>query len=271
MRVVLGLVAAVLGTVSLALIYLQGLINDNSVPVVQFAQSKDRVLFVFAHPDDEITVAGTLADLAFRGIPTATFYLTRGEAGPTGGLVPPSELGVRRTQETERVAEILGVQELVMARFPDGGTQHVAADDIQAAIRGAIENFSPTIVVSLDDKVGLYGHIDHAMAGKHTRAVVAELGSDLPYYQITLSQPTIDMALQMSEIFRERYPRTPGDGLPPATHAVEISKHGATKWAAVLAHETQWEVLDDVQPYGSRVPALIYYRVFNKEYLHRVQ
>lgn len=58
-------------------------VNDSSVP-----RSSDlipvnaprRVLAVWAHPDDEVTSAGTLAELARSGAKVSLVYLSHGEA-----------------------------------------------------------------------------------------------------------------------------------------------------------------------------------------------
>ena len=71
-------------------------------------------------------------------------------------------------------------------------------------------------------------------------------------------------------MFRERYSRDPAKGLPSADVAVVMSAFGDVKKQVLKAHKTQWEVIDDVQPYGMTLPAALYYRIFDREYYHRV-
>ena len=102
-RILLIFLAILVIGCALFVVLAKNYVNDNSISTGEIASSNDRVLFVFAHPDDEITVAGTLAKLKSKGSETGVIYLTRGEAGVTGGLVPKEKLGERRTEEAKSI------------------------------------------------------------------------------------------------------------------------------------------------------------------------
>ncbi len=56
-----------------------------------------RMLLIFAHPDDEsFALGGTIAKAAQAGTDIQLVSATRGEAGKTGGLCRPEELGAFR-------------------------------------------------------------------------------------------------------------------------------------------------------------------------------
>ena len=247
-------------------------VNDETVPVTELAQSGDRVLFVFAHPDDEIMVAGTAAGLNAKDIPTGIVYLTRGENGPTGGLVSQEKLGEERTKEVYSIKDILGLDYLKVFDYPDSHVEDVDTSKIKASLLACIQEFKPTVIVGFDETVGLYGHEDHRLAGLYLHEVLKETApfNLKAYYMVTLPQPMIDLALKMSSIFRERYPKDPARGLPKADLAVNMWKCGSSKKKVLKAHKTQWEVIEDVQPYGMTIPSFLYYGIFDREYFHKV-
>ena len=85
-------------------------------------------------------------------------------------------------------------------------------------------------------------------------------------YQATLPAPMIALARKSIAAFRNHYPSDPARGLPAPTVAVPISGEGAAKRAVLDAHRSQVKVIDDVQPYGRKLPAWLYYRLFDREY-----
>jgi N-acetylglucosamine malate deacetylase 2 len=129
-------------------------------------EPKQRFLAFFAHPDDEIAMGGTLIGLSEAGHEIVLVYLTRGEAGPTNGLVPQSELGATRTNEIQQVGKILGLHALELFDFPDSGLKDVSMDTIKQVAREMITKHQPDILLSFDSEVGLYGHPDHRAASR---------------------------------------------------------------------------------------------------------
>lgn len=247
-------------------------INDRSVPVTRIAGQNDRVLAVFAHPDDEIMVAGTFAKFHANNIPTGLVYLTRGEAGPTGGLVSQHELGQARTKEVHAIKDILGVDYMRVLDFPDSGVPESSSEAIKTAMLDAIEEFKPTVIIGFDKDIGLYGHEDHRLAGLYLHQLLVETNPVFvkKHYMVTLPPSLIELALKMSTHFKERYSKGPSRGLPKADVAVNIWRFSSTKKSVLLAHKTQWEVIDDVQPFGMVTPAYLYYGIFDREYFHHV-
>ena len=247
-------------------------VNDNSIPTQEIANIGDRVLFVFAHPDDEILVAGTLAKLNSKDIETGIVYLTRGEAGPTGGLVSKENLGEERTKEVNSIKVILGIDYLKLFDFPDSAIPSVNPDLIKESLLKSLIEFNPTIVVGFDETVGAYGHEDHRLAGLYLHQLLdsTNIKSIKSHYMVTLPKPMINLALKISKIFQERYPKDPAKGLPEAHIAVNMWKFGSFKRKVLEAHKTQWKIIEDVQPFGMKIHPSLYYRIFDREYYHNV-
>ncbi|MGE0045776.1 MAG: PIG-L family deacetylase, partial [Hyphomonadaceae bacterium] len=96
--------------------YARETVNDSAVPVVRdlWVEGAPRVaLAIWAHPDDEITSAGTLARMGHD--PDAQLvlvYLTRGEAYDGTDLAPEALARVR-TREAQEAGRILGAEETI--------------------------------------------------------------------------------------------------------------------------------------------------------------
>jgi len=123
-----------------------------------------RLLAVFPHPDDEsYGLAGTLAK--FGDDPDAAavvMTLTRGEAAKAGlaeGLTQ-AEQGERRSERMRRVAEICGLDALLLRDWPDGGMAHVDPRPIERDVAAVIEAFRPQVVVTFGAR-GINAHADH--------------------------------------------------------------------------------------------------------------
>ena len=85
-------------------------------------------------------------------------------------------------------------------------------------------------------------------------------------YQATLPKALVSLALKLVQAFRDNYPADPARGLPPATLAFPIAAQARTKRQLLDVHKSQVKIIADVQPYYDRVPAWLYYRLFDREY-----
>lgn len=139
-------------------------------------EMKKRILFSFAHPDDEtFTVGGLLASLAKRDdVETIVYSATLGDAGKCGN--PPvctkEQLPQVRKKELEQAANILGVDHLIIGTYPDGKLSEYE-EPLVRDICHIIERYKPTVVVTFPPH-GISGHRDHQAIQRATyRAVTA--------------------------------------------------------------------------------------------------
>jgi len=170
----------------------------------------DRILFVHAHPDDEtIATGGTLAALAEVGRDPAVLTLTRGEQGevtegPFKHLEGSSALAQHRQNELRTALTSLGVETHAwLGRdrvYEDSGmvwgadgfavaspdspetalTRAPAVDVVNDLLHAAVE-LGAGAIVSYDERGG-YGHPDHVLAHRASRAVATAL--ELPFWEI---------------------------------------------------------------------------------------
>jgi LmbE family N-acetylglucosaminyl deacetylase len=132
-----------------------------------------RAMSIHAHPDDqEFTVAGTLARWTASGCETVSVIITSGEAGsndPTHGAEFKPELARVREQEQRSANAILGIQETVFLRYPDGELEPSLA--LRRDLTRLIRRYRPEVVVIGDPQGVFYGngyinHPDHRAAAQ---------------------------------------------------------------------------------------------------------
>jgi LmbE family N-acetylglucosaminyl deacetylase len=127
----------------------------------------ERILAVFAHPDDEASCVGTLANHSDAGDAVRLLWLSRGENAST--LAMDREEKIReRARQAEQVGALLGV-ETGFLDFPDAGIVH--SRESALVVAEVIRSWKPTIVItwSRTRAVGA-GHPDH----RNTHAIVLD-------------------------------------------------------------------------------------------------
>jgi LmbE family N-acetylglucosaminyl deacetylase len=147
----------------------------------------DRVLFVFAHPDDEsMGTGGTIARHVRAGVEVHLLCLTRGGAG-WGGRPPgrrPDELPAIRTGELDLAAKVLGLASVELWDYPDGGVPSCNQDEITRRIGEHVRSLQPGVVVGWGPDGG-YFHPDHIACGACTDEALA--GTGVPVYHFVLN------------------------------------------------------------------------------------
>jgi LmbE family N-acetylglucosaminyl deacetylase len=140
----------------------------------------NRLLAIFAHPDDEGAVGGTLAQFASQGDYVALACMTLGEAGEINDpdLGTRVNLGEVRERELRCAADRLGVSELFLLGYCDSGmdgtpendraTAFIRADpdDVLGILVRLIRQAKPHLVLTFEP-FGWYGHPDHVVTHRY--------------------------------------------------------------------------------------------------------
>ena len=123
-----------------------------------------RILAVFAHPDDETSVAGgTIAQSVQDGVEVTVVTATRGEWGTlgTGGMtIAREELPAVREAEHRAVMRLYGAQPPVFLGYEDA---HVGEADLAPAVQKVAEEMQrvrPDVVITWGP-TGMSRHPDH--------------------------------------------------------------------------------------------------------------
>ena len=111
-----------------------------------------RLMFVFAHPDDESMGAGAIiAKYVAEGVDVYLLCATRGERGWQGdekdntGL---TELGRVRTTELINAAKVLGLREVNFLDYIDGDLDQADHAEATRKIATHIRRIQPQVVVT---------------------------------------------------------------------------------------------------------------------------
>ena len=127
------------------------------------ATGAPRILGVFAHPDDEVFVAGgTLAKYAAAGSEIMVISSTKGQAGQIrdARIATRRTLGEVRAQELHTSSAKLGVKHSVCWDYGDGTLQELDLDVLVGDVVRTIRSFRPDVVLAFGPDGG-YGHPDH--------------------------------------------------------------------------------------------------------------
>lgn len=140
--------------------------------------SKQRVLVIFAHPDDpEFMVGGTIAKWTREGARVDYVIITDGSAGSNDPTMTRERLVEMRQQEQRGACDAAGVQDLVFLGYQDGMLQPTI--ELRRELTRLIRRYKPTIVVCGDPLAWYYGnsYLNHA---DHRAAATAALEAVFP-------------------------------------------------------------------------------------------
>lgn len=257
----------------------RGMLHDADIPQREkliSSAAKQKVLAIFPHPDDEVTVAGTVMGLKAAGHDVILVCLTQGEKGNAAQIPSEVELARLRRAEMQRSAELLGVNQLIQLDYADGGIDALGMDSLKSLVFALIQTQKPDILLSYDSKVGLYGHSDHMLTGKAIEEVFLGFRGTTDFapkqlFQVTLSKKQIEVALKLSAGFQKNYPKDSRKGLPVPDFSVRTQAYFSRTLQVMQAHQTQQKVLQDLMPYHDQVPEWIYSRIFDREYFREVR
>ena len=233
-----------------------------------------RLMAVFAHPDDEEVMGGTMASYIKQGVEVMLVCTTRGEAGEIseGAEATPETLGAVRQKELETAAALLGVQHLHFLDFRDSGMAGTPENEdprslAQAApakaigdIVALIRSFQPDVFVTFEP-FGWYGHPDHIATGKYATeafyqaadpAKYPDLGAPWQaqrlYHSVFWFTKFREIALaakaagfiEDEEFFRDE-PRPEQVAIEEEiTHQIDVRDYFDLKEKALYAHRTQF-------------------------------
>jgi len=199
------------------------------------------LLAVFAHPDDEsFGTGGTLARYAAAGVPVTVLTATRGERSTLGtsGRYAPTELAALREQELRCAARALGVAEVRLLGYPDGGLSDLPPGRLAADIGAAIAELRPGVVITFDVG-GITGHPDHIAVARATTAALAALAPAWPCRLYYWALP--------ARLATSIEPLTGHCWVPTSDVAVDVTVDTtaflARQQAAIACHKSQSEPL----------------------------
>ena len=138
----------------------------------------DRVMVIFAHPDDaEIGSGGVVAKWIAAGCEVTYVLCTNGASGTADRALTPEQLARKRADEQRAAADAMGVKHVVMLGYPDGALEDTREflGDIVRALR---RHRPHTVFVHDPYRMSGFQHRDHRKAGIVTTDAVYPYARD---------------------------------------------------------------------------------------------
>jgi LmbE family N-acetylglucosaminyl deacetylase len=205
-----------------------------------------RLLFIYAHPDDEsFGVAGIARMYADQGAEIALVTATRGDAGRAGepAICTREELPARREAELRAAAAILGINHVIVLDYLDKHLAEALPVTIRRKLVEAIRLHRPQVIVTFDPD-GANLHPDHIAISRFAIDAVTAAG-DPRWYAGAGEAHQVQRMLWTSPVMPWDAPKSPDLSKEPGVDfLVDISQYRSTKAAALRAHRTQHVSID---------------------------
>ena len=211
--------------------------------------SGERLVAIFAHPDDESLLAGgTLAACAAAGVDVRVVSVTRGEHGSIAtGVATRETLSIVREEELRSACAELGVWDVQCLDLPDGWLTEYGVAEVRRELERVLRACEPDVVMTFATE-GLYWHPDHAAVHHAVTDAVTRVAEDgvAPWlYYATWPKGQMEAlvaATASGDVVPELWGLDPelfGTPADAITTVVDVRDHLDAKLRAILAHRSQ--------------------------------
>ena len=216
----------------------------------------DKLMIVFAHPDDESYTTQLLTDAEYEGVETALLTFTPGDAGEQQPVVCQQEfLGDIRKAEVLKSGFLLGVDYQKVYDYGDGTLIHTEMDSLVNDIVKEIQTFQPDLIVTFWPESGMTMHEDHRTIGIATQKAIEKYREENPGKKIkiayTIMPPQVVSMLGHDEMNKLQ---------PTANYSIKAKASIKTRLWDIHASQGQF-----VKNYTG-LPDWLLYRLLNREY-----
>ena len=243
-------------------------------------------LLIVAHDDDIIGCTGTLKILSENGwnIREMCFYQLEDTRFKKDSIKNPI-----RKKDLKRAASIQGLSgidpvdfnfrdfAMEKTRFPipkDSFTQKYDIDSLARYIEDYIANYRPSVIFTLDNEIGLYGHPEHLLVSQLIMDYCKKHKIDSGFTVKKIYQPVFPTSIVQSILEGGVYTdakRVYGiDGMPLPDVEVDESAYNKQRKAAMQAYTTEQGSIKRIYPFYNWYPSWIYFNLICKEEYYRV-
>ena len=193
-----------------------------------------KIVALISHPDDETTMAGTLALLS-KDHEVYIICATSGDAGENHHEKKDEMLVFIREDELRESARILGVKHVSFLGFRDGSLCNNNYHSLAKKIENKLEELRPETIITFEPR-GITGHIDHIVISM----VSTYLFNHLPYVKkimyacMSVEQRKVAESLPDYFIY---FP--PGYRKSDVDEVFDVSEVWDTKIKAIKSHLSQ--------------------------------
>ncbi len=238
-----------------------------------------KALIIVAHDDDAIGCSGTVAELTKKGweIRFMTFYnnFWRVEDNPIRKKEVAKVVSIQKLAGADLIDFTIEKTDTVKqpwmpipySKFPD----YFKIDSLKILIGNAIDKYNPSIIFTLDNITGAYGHPAHVCVSKCVIDVCNEKKKNSDFsvkkiYQSVYTRTSSEKIMGKMDVYISAKKVYQCEGMPIPDVEINISGSAKEKMETLLAYESQKRNLKKYVPYYNWYPYWIYFNVFDKEY-----
>ncbi|MBK9013386.1 MAG: PIG-L family deacetylase [Saprospiraceae bacterium] len=262
------------------IIYLNYISSADTYKEDVFLQSETNktALIIVAHDDDAISMSGTISYLCDNGWDVRELCFYQGW----------EDKDSIRKRDLESAVSLLGMKsveyydiELRKGRdkiekpwlpipysdFDSSYNREIAHKHIE----NFIFNNKPSVIFTLDDIMGGYGHPDHVVISKLILDFCMQHQNDSAFsveriYQAVFDPEMNERILKDMEAFKLAKKVYKVETSPKPNVYLSLKGREVIKKQALLTYPTEQNSLTKIWPYYNYYPANIYFKIFNKEY-----
>lgn len=277
--------------VSAHLIYLSTLSAEEKYPTDTYfgSATNKKALIIVAHDDDIVGSTGTLAQFTSAGwkIRQLCFYQQAGIYREKDARKIPF-----RKAALQKAAEIQGlegvdpvdfnfrkdtlVERPYMAMPYDSFAINYQIDSLRSIIANYIKTYQPSVIFSLDDSIGGYGHPDHTLVSRLVLEYCREHQMDSGFsvkriYQSVFPPSLAESIMKEMPAYQQAKKLHGINGMPLPDVEFDISDFGSQKKQAMLAYTTEQNSLKQIWPWYRYYPGWLYFRIFDREFYRVIE
>lgn len=284
-KIILSSLFVILFIVIAHYIYLRTKAPKESYPDDVFlgSQKNKTALVIVAHDDDAISSAGTLIQLGKQGwtVKELCFYHQANDE-------KLNQRNLQRQKDVQQVKAIEGLSEFSTITLPyrklsddalsymplpkDQFSHYYNSDTVLFYIRRFIDENKPSVIFTLDNNIGGYGHPDHVFVSQLVLDECNRRAADTSFSVKKIYQAVFTPS--MNEHITKQLPvyikalQVYGVDQPLPTVQLFISDYGSEKKKAMEAYSTEQNSLRKIWPFYHYYPAAVYFHLFNREFFH---
>ncbi len=192
----------------------------------------NRVLCIFAHPDDESFGPGGTIHLLTKTHEVYLICVTNGDAGENSVSGSKLSLGKIRQNELRKSSKFLGTKKVFFLNYADASLNNLQYHEIASKIQKIADELEPEILMTFEP-LGVSGHIDHIAVSMITSYVFERSPYAKKLMQFCISK-------EQSSVFGEYFIYRP-DGYEEKDiqETVDISSVRELKTKSMYMHASQ--------------------------------
>lgn len=210
-------------------------------------KDKNRILAIFAHPDDaDIYAGGTLARLVKEGKQVGSVKLSLGNKGSRQENITEEALSALRLEEDKAAMKVLGIKDNdnFYLDFSDGEIENTLST-IEKLVK-VIRTFKPDIVIThnpedmiirWDGETNWVNHRDHRNTGKSVVDACYPYSRDILFFPEQFTDPQVQSHKVTEFLFVDYFDH-------PDTIAIDVTESADVRTNAIASHSSQYSQED---------------------------